>query len=114
MYVNPGDMVEFRNIEHTYEIFKLICNYWGSWNACPTSEKMYIAAKNLEENFGAEIIDLGYDTIDFRLNRKLSDKEIDLLVNEIKIINAEPDYTGGFEELRACIKEKSEFSLWWD
>lgn len=111
---NPGVIVDFRNIEHTYEIFKLLGSSWGGWNATPTSQKMYQVSKIWEEKFAAEIIDIGNDSIDFRLGRKLSDKETDVLFDEIKELNAEANCTGGFVEMRTVIKEKQKFCIWWD
>lgn len=110
---NPGVIVDFQNIEHTYEIFKFLGNDWGGWNLTPNSEKMYIVAEHWEENYGAEIIDIGNDSIDFSLGRKLTDKEIDVLFDEIKELHAEANCSGGFEELRMVIKEKDEFCIWW-
>jgi len=111
---NPGVIVDFQNVEHTYEIFQLLGNYWGGWNATPTSEEMYNIAKRWEGEYGAEIIDIGYDSIDFRISRELSDPEIDVLFDEIRGINAEANCKGGFEKLRTVIKENKEFYIWWD
>ena len=110
----PGVIVDFRNIEHTYEIFNMLGNSWGGWNTTPKSDVMCNVAKRWEDEYGAEIIDIGYDCIDFRLSKKLSDKEIDALFDEIRELNAEANCSGGFEELRTTIKEKGEFYLWWD
>lgn len=111
---NPGVMVDFQNIDHTYEIFKLFGSYWGEWNCTPSSDEMYNVAKRWEEKYKAEIIDISYDSIDFRLGRKLTDEEIELLFDEIRGINAEANCRGGFENLRNIIKEKAEFWIWWD
>ena len=111
---NPGVKVNFNNMMHTYEIFQILGNYWGGWNECPEAITMYNVTKRWEEIYGAEIIDIGYDSIGFSLNRELSEIEIDLLIAEINDINAEANYTGGLLELRNCIKEKSEFYIWWD
>lgn len=59
-----------------------------------------------EEDFQAEIIDIGHDSIGFKLGRNLKDREIDELLSEIKDLNVEPACRGGFEELRSMIKEK--------
>lgn len=111
---NPGVIVDFRNIEHTYEIFELLGNYWGGWNETPRSNEMYNVTKQWEQDFEAEIIDIGYDSIDFKLGRSLSDKEIDVLFAEIRQLNAEANCNGGFEELRELIKQEARFSIWWD
>ena len=63
----PGVMVDFQNVEHTYEIFRLLDKVWGGWNSCPTSDNMFVVAKRWEEIYGAEIIDIGYDCIDFKI-----------------------------------------------
>lgn len=111
---NPGVTVDFRNIEHAYEIFIFLGNYWGGWNATPTFEEMYNVAKHWEEDFKAEIVDIGYDSIGFKLGKLLADKEIDMLFSEMEDLNAEPTCRGGFAELRNKIKKELEFSIWWD
>lgn len=65
---NPGVEVDFRNIDHTCEVFALLGNYWGGWNSTPTADEMYNIAKRWENRFGAEIIGLSYDSIDLDLN----------------------------------------------
>lgn len=62
----------------------------GGWNETPRFDEMYHVAKHWEEDFQAEIIDIGKD------------------------LNAEPACRGRFEELRSMIKEKLKFSIWWD
>ena len=75
---------------------------------------MYNIAKKWEDRFGAEIIGLSYDSIDFRFDRKLSDTEIDVLINECKNLYADVACNVGYEEMRKIIKEKSELHIWWD
>lgn len=111
---NVGVVIDFLNIEHTYEIFKVLENYWGGWNATPSSQEMYEVAKKWEETYSSEIIDIGYDTIDFSLGRELSDEEIDKLFDEIRELNAEANCRGGFETLRTIIKKEQMFCIWWD
>ena len=111
---NPGVQIDFRNMEHTYEIFNILSTNWGGWNKCPEAIVMYTVARKWEEMYGTEIIDIGYDVVDFSLTRDLSDEEIDALIVEIKNINADANYTGGFIELRNCIKEDLKFSIGWD
>ena len=111
---NPGVEVDFQNIDHTCEVFALLGNYWGGWNSTPTADEMYNITKKWENRFGAEIIGLSYDSIDFRFERELSDMEIDSLINECKKIYAEAACNGGYEEMRKTIKEKSELHIWWD
>ena len=111
---NPGVIVDFQNIDHTYEIFHLFGNYWGGWNETPTSEEMYNVAKRWEEEYEAVIIDIGNDSIDFRIGRELSENEIDVLFDEIRGLNADANCRGGLEKLRTIIKENKEFGIWWD
>ena len=111
---NPGVMVDFQNIAHSYEIFNMFGNDWGGWNATPTSEEMYHVAKAWEEKYGAEIVGIGFDNIDFQLGRELSEEEIDTLFEEIKELNAEACCRGGFENLRNIIKKRGLFGIWWD
>lgn len=70
-YGNPGVEVEFKNIQHTYELFLLLGNYWGGWNSTPTSNEMYYIAKEWESRFAAKIIEISYDSVGFRFGRVL-------------------------------------------
>ena len=107
-------MVDFQNFEHTYEIFKLFGNHWGGWEQIPTAQSMYYIAKKWEQTYKAEIIDISKDSIEFHLDKELSDKEIDELFEEIRGLHAESNYDGGFEKLREIIKQEARFSIWWD
>ncbi len=111
---NPGVKVDFRNLDHTYEVFALLGDYWGGWNSTPASEAMYDITKRWEERFGAEIIEISFDSIGFRFDRKLTDPEIDVLLNECKKLYADANCKGGYEEMKKIIKEKSELYVWWD
>ena len=110
----PGVIVDFRNIEYSYEIFDLLGNYWGGWNSTPSSKEMSNVTKHWEEKYDVEIFEISKDSIGFHINRELSDVEIDSLVGDIKSIYAEPNYIDGFDAMRKSIKEKKEFSIWWD
>lgn len=66
------------------------------------------------ERFYAEITGLSYNSIDFLFNRKLSDIEIETLLGECENIHADVACSGGYEEMRKIIKEKSELHIWWD
>ena len=66
------------------------------------------------ERFCAEITGLSYNSIDFLFNRKLSDIEIETLLGECENIHADVACSGGYEEMRKIIKEKSELHIWWD
>lgn len=109
-----GIEVDFQNIEYAYEVFTLLGNYWGGWNLTPTAGEMYDIAKNWEDRFGAEIIGLSYDSIEFQLTRKLSDNEIDNLIDECRSIYADAACSGGYEEMKKIIKDKSKLHIWWD
>lgn len=113
-FSNPGVEVDFLSVDHTYEVFALLGYYWGGWNSTPTADEMYDIAKKWEDRFCAEIIGLSYNSIDFRFNRKLSDTEIEVLINECKNIYADAACSGGYEEMRKIIKEKLELHIWWD
>ena len=75
---------------------------------------MYCIAKKWEEAYKAEIIDISKDSIEFHLDKELSDKEIDELFEEIRGLHAESNYDGGFEKLREIIKQEARLSIWWD
>lgn len=60
------------------------------------------------------IIEISFDSIGFRFDRKITDSEIDVLINECKKLYADANCKGGYEEMRKIIKEKSELYIWWD
>lgn len=95
---NPDVAVDFRNIEHAYEIFHILGSHWGGWNETLRFDEMNHVAKHWEEDFQAEIIGIGHDSIGFKLGRNLKDREIDELLSEIKDLNAEPACRGGIKE----------------
>ena len=39
---------------------------------------------------------------------------MDILIQECRNHHADANCTGGYEELRKIIKDKSEFYIWWD
>ena len=96
------------------DIFRILGEYWENRNKCPTSSKMYSVAKEWEENFDVEITAISHDSIDFKINRKLVEEEIEDLIQKVKELHAEANYTDGFEKMKKCIREKAEFSIWWD
>ena len=71
-------------------------------------------AKEWEERFGTEIVGLSYNSVDFVLNRKLSDIEIEDLIKECEDLHADVACSGGYEEMRKIIREKGELHIWWD
>ena len=86
-------------------------DYLGGLNSAPTAGEMYDIAKKWEDRFGAEIIGLLYDSIDFRFDRRLSDTEI---INECRNLYADVTSNGGYEEMKKIIKEKSKLHIWWN
>lgn len=110
----PVVKVEFKNIQHTYELFLLLGNYWGGWNLTPTSKGMYDIAKDWENRFAAEITEIAYDSVNFQFGRVLSDKEIDDLINECKKLHADANCRGGYKKMKKIMKENSKLYIWWD
>ncbi len=111
---DSGIIVDFA-IEHSYVIFEKLGNYWGGWNLTPTWQVMYEVAKNWEEKYGANIVEIDNGSIVFSLRDYLSVDEIELLANEIKNLQgAIPCYSGGFEEMKRDICSNSRFEIWWD
>lgn len=109
-----GVKVDFQNFEHTYEIFELLGTHWGGWEQTPTAQSMYSIAQMWEQVYKAEIVDISKDSIEFHLDKELSDKEIDELFEEIIGLHAESNCDGGFEKMREIIKQEARFSIWWD
>ena len=64
-----------------------------------------------EREILCRITGLSYNSIDFLFNRKLSDIEIETLLGECENIHADVACSGGYEEMRKIIKEKSELDI---
>lgn len=102
------------NINHSYEVFDFIRNYWGGWNECPNSGKMKSIAEKWEKLYSVEIESLCYDGLSFCCRKKLNKSDADSLISEI--VEIAPDSIGnnGKETLEKQILENRKFSLWWD
>ena len=73
---------------------------------------MQIVAKKWYEKYDAELIRIAHDTLSFKC-RKLSEKEAQILMQEIKNLSAEIiDCSAG--EWLDHLMEKQSFTLWWD
>lgn len=100
------------DVERSYEIIGLFEWYWGGWNSTPNADDMQIMAKKWYEKYDAELIRIAHDTLSFKC-RKLSEKEAQILMQEIKNLSAEIiDCSAG--EWLDHLMEKQSFTLWWD
>lgn len=53
---NPGVAVDFRNIEHAYEIFHILGSHWGGWNEPPVSMKCIMLRNTGRKTFGLRLL----------------------------------------------------------
>ncbi len=111
----PCESVNF-DIQHTYEIFDFIGNYWGGWNGCPEHDKMREIAKRWDENYSLEICELRYDTIVFACKRKLETSEIEQIAMGVVEISHDgfDHYDDELAYIKESIEENNNFTIWWD
>ena len=101
------------DIEQTYEIFSLLNDYWGDFNACPDCITMEQVAKKWEQNYGMELVGLSHDTLTFQSNRQLSEKEAARIIEEAAGLQAEIINCRKQEQINT-ISETGTVTLWWD
>lgn len=98
-------------VDHTYQIFNMLKQCWGGWNDCPECETMQRKAQEWQERYGAELIELAYDTLTFSCKR-LSENEAEALWKDICLIAPNSQDIPGNDKKN--ILENRKFTLWWD
>lgn len=99
-------------VEHTYQAFDLLDQYWGSFNACPDCRTMKDAAKEWHERYGAELTRIAHNSLTFQCG-SLSEKEAEEIIAQAsrlhgEIIDCRP------ENLVSYLTKECRFTLWWD
>lgn len=99
-------------IEHTYQAFDFLDEYWGDFNACPDCRTMKEKAREWHDRYGAELVRISHDSLTFQC-RKLSVEEAEEIIAEAsglhaEIIDCKPD------KLVEHMTRESTFTLWWD
>lgn len=105
--------VNFRT-SNSYEVFSMMGSLWGDWNDCPDWRAMGRKSKEWYEKYGAEIIKISHDSLEFQCNRKLVVKEAEQLIGEIA--EFAPNSMDGvdYDTIKGKLMVAGRFILWWD
>lgn len=106
--------VNFKNMEHTYDIFPLLGPLWGDWNECPSWETMEEKAKEWGKSYAAEIKQIAHDAVVFQCTRQLSDSEIEKLLSDISEFAPNSLDIADYTVIKQNLVEEGKFTLWWD
>jgi hypothetical protein len=86
--------------------------HWGGWNACPEPHHHVAAARHWRDTYGAELISMASDVVEYRVARRPKDRaEATALAHE------HHDYCGETEELLPYAAELLVLDwwyFWWD
>lgn len=105
--------VNFRT-SNSYEVFSMFGSLWGGWNDCPDWRTMERKSKEWYEKYGAEIIKISHDSLEFRCKRKLSTKDAEQLMLEIAGFAPNSMDLADYETIRDKLIREGRFVLWWD
>jgi hypothetical protein len=86
--------------------------HWGGWNACPEPHHHVAAARHWRDTYGAELVSMSHDIVEFRVTRRPKDRaEATALAHE------HHDYSSEIEELLPYAAELLVLDwwfFWWD
>ena len=90
---------------------------WGGWNACPPPEYHVAALRSWRERYGAELVAMGFDTLELRVRRRPQGRDEALgLARELYAYC--PDLVdqgyGTLAPLAANLMADDWWSFWWD
>ncbi len=101
-------------ISNAYEMFSMMGSLWGSWNDCPEWRTMERKSKEWYEKYGAEIVKISHDSLEFQCNKKLVTEEIEQLMIEIAEFAPNSLDLADYETLTDKLRREGRFVLWWD
>lgn len=105
--------VNFRT-SNSYEVFSMMGSLWGAWNDCPDWRTMGRISKEWYEKYGAEIIKISHDSLEFQCNRKLVAKEVEQLMAEMAEFAPNSMDIADYDTIKGMLMIEGRFILWWD
>ncbi len=108
------EMDIYFKVEETAEIMEAMGTNWGGWNECPASHIMAGKMREWERAYGAELTEISHDTLVFRCQRKLEEKEAEALLQDISNFPSNALDIADFETIRRRLIDEGTFALWWD
>ncbi len=85
---------------------------WGGWNACPKPHHHVAAARYWRDKYGAELVSMGSDVVEFRVARRPQTRD-----EAMTLAREHSDYNSEIEELLPYAAElmvSDWWYFWWD
>lgn len=100
--------------EKPYEIFAYLP--MGNFNSCPDNDVLLAVFKHWYEEYGVIPAVITYDTIHVSLTKTLDDKQIEVLVEEMVLLNMETQMLTypAKEDIVKGLKHSKYWMFWWD
>ena len=99
---------------NAYEAFSMFSSLWGGWNDCPEWRTVERKSKEWYEKYGAEIVKISHDSLEFQCNKKLVTEEIEQLMIEIAEFAPNSLDLADYETITDKLRREGRFVLWWD
>jgi hypothetical protein len=88
---------------------------WGGWNATPEPETIVAVARHWRETYGAELVAMGSDVLEFYAPRKPPDHLAAIaLLKEQYVFAADSFEVMALEIAAAEVRASSSWVFWWD
>lgn len=101
-------------VSNAYEVFSMFGSLWGGWNDCPEWRTVERKSKEWYEKYGAEIIKISHDSLEFKCYKKLVTEEIEQLMIEIAEFAPNSLDLANYETITEKLRREGRFVLWWD
>jgi hypothetical protein len=86
--------------------------HWGGWNACPKPHQHVAAARHWRTTYGAELVTMAADTVEFRVQRRPKTRD-----EALALAREHHDYNGEIQNLSdhaADLMASDWWFFWWD
>jgi hypothetical protein len=91
--------------------------HWGHWNACPPAAYHVVALRTWRDRYGAELVGIDGDTLNFRVSRKPATREEALELARVQHVYCNDiidQGVGSFRALAAELMAHDWWFFWWD
>ncbi|TDP46214.1 DUF4253 domain-containing protein [Zavarzinia compransoris] len=91
--------------------------YWGDWNDCPAAEYHVAALRSWRDRFGAELVSMGFDTLDLRVRQRPAGRDAAVALARELHLYCSDTIDQGFGTVNAyaaSLAASDWWNFWWD